>query len=63
MPISNSGEWSVHIYYTDSKPEHFIFQEKDAPTVGDCLKMVESEIQDRTTAKVICTKLGARVYL
>lgn len=56
-------DWSVHIYYTDSRPEHFIFREEDAPTVQDCLKMVESEIQDRTTSKVIITKQGARVYL
>jgi hypothetical protein len=57
------SEWSVIVYYTDSKPEHFIFKEKEAPTVMDCLKMVESEVQDHSVSKVILHKIGSRVYL
>jgi hypothetical protein len=57
------NEWSVIVYYTDAQADHWIFQEAEAPTVVDCLKLVETEAKDKTVAKVIVSHSKRKVNL
>lgn len=57
------NEWSVIVYYTDAQADHWIFQESDAPTVVDCIKLVETEVRDKSVAKVIISHTKRRVEL
>ena len=51
------NHWSVKVYYFDrAHPDHWIFSLLDAPTVMDCLKLVESEVKDKSVLKVIIHK-------
>lgn len=40
-------EWNVLIVYNDGSSEHFIFEQLDAPTIPDVVRLVENELMDK----------------